>query len=187
MSYIRTYGNVITKQFCKDVIEKFESNTDHHIPTYLEGHRSFTEINLNQYTDVWQPEIDTFMTSLHTCLFRYKADSGIDDKSWPEQMGYEEFRMKRYLPNDEDQIKFHVDVQDYASARRFLVYFWYLNDVEDGGETAFQMNRNVLPQIKVKPKAGTLLIFPCLWTHPHVALPPISGSKYIIGGYLHYV
>ena len=187
MSYIGVYDNVLSDKFCEGVIEKFESNSEQHIATYLEGHRSFTEINLNLRPDVWSSEIELFMTSLEMCLLRYKNDAGIDDMSWPEKIGYEEFRMKRYIPNTQDEFKFHVDVQDYASARRFLVYFWYLNDVEEGGETAFQMNRDVEPKIKIKPKKGRILFFPSVWTHPHVALPPISNSKYIIGGYLHYV
>jgi len=62
-----------------------------------------------------------------------------------------------------------------------------LNDVNEGGETVFQLNREVSPSIKVQPKTGKLLMFPPLWTHPHLALPPVSGPKYIVGGYLHYV
>jgi hypothetical protein len=49
------------------------------------------------------------------------------------------------------------------------------------------LNRNVEPKIKVQPKAGRLLMFPPLWTHPHIGMMPISNAKYIIGGYLHYI
>jgi hypothetical protein len=117
----------------------------------------------------------------------YKKDVGVDLMAWPENFGYEQLRMKRYLPNDQDEFKFHVDVQDYASARRFLVYFWYLNDVEEGGQTAFQLNRGQPVKLKVQPRTGRLLMFPPLWTHPHVAFKPVGGPKYIVGGYLHYV
>ena len=81
----------------------------------------------------------------------------------------------------------NVDVQSYETARRFLVGFFYLNDVEEGGETAFQQHKSVPISVKVKPKAGRLLIFPPLWTHPHIGMKPISEPKYIIGTYLHYV
>jgi hypothetical protein len=120
-------------------------------------------------------------------LGKYMTQFDIDPKAWPEQVGYEMFRMKRYLPNDRDEFRYHVDVQDYATARRFLVYFFYLNDVEEGGETAFQHNRKSPILAKVKPTKGRLLMFPPLWTHPHIGMKPISGPKYIIGGYLHYV
>ena len=38
--------------------------------------------------------------------------------------------MKKYMPNNIDEFKEHVDVGDYASARRFLVFFLYLDDNE---------------------------------------------------------
>ncbi len=76
---------------------------------------------------------------------------------------------------------------DHESAKRFLVAFFYLNDVEEGGETGFKYNRNQEPLLKVKPETGKLLMFPPFWTHPHIGYPPISGTKYIIGTYLHYL
>ena len=187
MSYVRTYDNVLPKVFCDSTIKKFEKHTAQQKETYLEGHRSFTEINLNENIVIWKKEIDYLIDTMQTSLKQYKEDVGIDSMSWPQKHGYEQLRMKRYLPNDKDEFKFHVDVQDYASARRFLVYFWYLNDVEEGGETAFQLNQRQPVKLKVKPQAGKLLMFPPLWTHPHVAFKPVGEPKYIIGGYLHYV
>ena len=120
-------------------------------------------------------------------LQKYRDLFNIDGKLWPNQVGYEAFRMKRYMPNNLDDFKFHVDVGDYASARRFLVFFWYLNDVAEGGETTFQQNRKSRIEMAVKPVAGRMITFPPLWTHPHTGMKPISGPKYIIGGYLHYI
>ena len=56
---------------------------------------------------------------------------------------------------------------------------WYLNDVENGGETEFL-------NVSIKPKAGTLVVFPPLWMFPHKGNAPISGSKYLLSTYLHY-
>jgi len=187
MDYVGVYDNVLPVDLCKDIIDKFETHTEQHESTVLNGHRSFTEINITKNVNTWLSVQDTLMDTAQDYLGRYMTQFGIDGKSWPEKLGYEQFRMKRYQPNDTDEFSFHVDVGDYASARRFLVYFWYLNDVQDGGETAFQRNRNTPIEAKVKPQAGRLLIFPPLWTHPHIGMKPISGPKYIIGSYLHYV
>ena len=73
----------------------------------------------------------------------------------------------------------HVDVMDYNSARRFLSFFWYLNDVEIGGETRFY-------NLEITPKKGTLVVFPPLWMFPHKGEPPLSGEKYLLSTYLHY-
>ena len=187
MNFVKTYNNVLTSKQCEDIIQKFESHPEQHVKTYLQNHMSFTELNINQYKKDWEQELFILFTTMQVFLQQYKKDLNIDDRVWPEKMGYEQLRMKKYVPNTEDEFKFHVDVDDYFSARRFLVYFWYLNDVDVGGETVFQTNRNTKPHIKVRPKTGKLLMFPPLWTHPHVAMPPISNTKYIIGGYLHYI
>ena len=65
---------------------------------------------------------------------------------------------------------------------RHLTFLWYLNDVEEGGETEFW------GQYGIKPEAGKLILFPASWTFPHKANVPISSDKYIITGWLwqHY-
>jgi len=117
---------------------------------------------------------------LRPMIQRYKDDCKIKEKQWPSQYGFEEIRFKRYLPNDKDEFQEHVDVGDYDSARRFLVFFLYLND-NKGGETSFSEY-----DIKVKPQTGRLLMFPPTWTYLHTGHKPIETPKYIIGSYLHY-
>ena len=88
--------------------------------------------------------------------------------------------MKRYDPKV-DKFDLHVDTFDTVSSLRFLSVFWYLNDVEEGGETHF-------PGLNyyVKPKQGSALVFPPLWLFHHAGLAPISGPKYIMHTYLHW-
>ena len=90
--------------------------------------------------------------------------------------------MKMYTNNNHDQFKDHVDVGDYNSARRFLVCFLYINTVGVGGETNF-------PKLDyaISPVRGRILLFPATWQWRHAGLPPVSGPKYILGSYLHYV
>jgi hypothetical protein len=63
---------------------------------------------------------------------------------------------------------------------RIITYLWYLNDVEEGGETDFpDIN------IKVKPETGKLVLFPATWDFPHCGKMPISSNKYIVTGWLY--
>ena len=186
MRFVSYYDDVIPKDLCRTMIEKFETNVDQQEDTILEGHRCFKEINITKYEE-WKPMQDKLFGALQFVLGIYAKQWKIDEKILPEELGYEQFRMKRYLPNDRDEFRFHVDVQSYATARRFLVAFWYLNDVEEGGETAFQAHSSEPITLKVQPKQSRMLLFPPLWTHPHMGMKPISGSKYIVGTYLHYV
>lgn len=49
----------------------------------------------------------------------------------------------------------------------------YLNQDFAGGETYFDRQ-----ELKVKPQAGSVLVFPSYYTHPHQSLPVVTGQKY---------
>lgn len=58
---------------------------------------------------------------------------------------------------------------------RILLFMFYLNDVDEGGETEF-----FYQNIKVKPKAGRMVIAPAYFTHTHRGNVPVSNNKYIL-------
>ena len=187
MEYTSYWDDVLTKDQCEDIITRFEADKEYHEDTFLEGHRHFTELNITRRADKWSNVQNLLLDKMELYLPKYKHIFNIDEKVWPEQLGFEQFRMKKYEANGKDEFAFHADVGNHASARRFLVFFWYLNDVHVGGETTFQKHRRARVERTVQAKQGRLLVFPPFWTHPHTGMKPISGSKYIIGGYLHYL
>jgi prolyl 4-hydroxylase len=86
----------------------------------------------------------------------------------------------RYLPGQ--QYKRHVDNILLASRfqeveqgipTRDVSIVGYLNEGYEGGETFFDRQ-----DLKVTPKAGSAIVFPAYYTHPHQALPVRSGKKY---------
>lgn len=58
---------------------------------------------------------------------------------------------------------------------RMLLIIIYLNDIEEGGETDFYYQGK-----SVKPKAGTMVVAPCGFTHTHRGNVPISDNKYVL-------
>jgi hypothetical protein len=69
-----------------------------------------------------------------------------------------------------------------ASAR-VLAWILYLNDIPEGeGETEF-----LWQGVRVKPKQGTLTIFPAAFTHAHRGNPVHSCDKYIATGWFSFV
>ncbi|MFT5759334.1 MAG: hypothetical protein ACI9LM_004092 [Alteromonadaceae bacterium] len=62
---------------------------------------------------------------------------------------------------------------------RTLLFLIYLNDVEDGGETDFYYQKK-----SIKPKAGTMIIAPCGFTHTHRGNTPLSSDKYVLTSWL---
>jgi prolyl 4-hydroxylase len=57
----------------------------------------------------------------------------------------------------------------------------YVNDDYEGGELYFR-----LQDLKIKPQAGDLYIFPSNFMYPHKAMPVHSGTKYSIVTMLDY-
>jgi len=99
----------------------------------------------------------------------------------PSTFAMEGMRIKCYRPNGLDQFKLHVDVANRDSSGRFLSFLLYLNDSDAG--TEFPLEGKT-----VEAREGRLLMFPPLWTYPHIGHMPKDGStKYILSTYLHYI
>ena len=77
--------------------------------------------------------------------------------------------------------KWHCDMMSSGSRNRFIAFILYLNTVEKGGETEF-LNQS----LRLEPLKNRLIIFPTTYTHTHRGNPPLSGSKYIMTGWLEF-
>lgn len=184
--YIMVIDDVLDMALCEDLItiydkycEKKDSSND-----WGKDYRSFTEINLIENKQFFDVQID-HIYSITDQLYKFYTDK-CDVDFFPPKLSFEDLRMKKYEANDHDQFGWHTDVGDYASARRYLAMFFYLNTVEDGGETMFADCINSDKCLTVKPKRGRIVIFPPLWMFPHAGTKPRSGSKYILSTYCHY-
>tara|TARA_R110000744_G_scaffold26071_2_gene64338 strand:+ start:3459 stop:4046 length:588 start_codon:yes stop_codon:yes gene_type:complete len=72
----------------------------------------------------------------------------------------------------------HYENASKMSLDRMLVWSLFLNDVEEGGELEF-----IYSAMRIKPKKGTLVLFPAYFTHTHRGNPPISNTKHIGTGW----
>lgn len=178
--YIKIFDDVLPPGLASDMIARFEEEKGPQQPVnFGEADGGFTQMQISTLPH-WNDFGNILMPIFVKAAQAYAADLGVPP-IWPQKPQFEQIRMKRYLPNGRDQFPKHVDAIDIDTARRFLIMFLYLNDVEEGGETGF-------PDwgIKVQPKADRLLMFPPFWLYPHTGEPPKSGPKYIIGTYLHF-
>lgn len=75
----------------------------------------------------------------------------------------------------------HCEDSNYAISGRVLTFILYLNTVEEGGETEFLY----LPK-RIKAQAGRFILFPGSFTHAHRGNPPLSGTKYVITGWVEF-
>lgn len=179
--YVRVYDNTLNESICFEIINQFISASQNHEKIDNHGRPKFTQLNYAKFFSrhsTFTPIVKIFKEYIDI----YQKDTRTGDYQFPNTYAFEEFRVKRYRPEENERFDLHTDVGDYNSAKRFLAFFFYLNDVEEGGETVFPTL-----DISIKPKTGRLLVFPPLWMFPHSGMMPISNNKYILGSYLHYL
>ncbi len=93
--------------------------------------------------------------------------------------------MQKYLKDEGGYFYWHSEVYPHPhdanndALHRTLLWMFYLNDVEEGGETEFYFQN-----ASIKPKQGTLVIAPAGFTHTHRGNKPTSGDKYIFTSWL---
>jgi len=191
--FIQTYDNVLDRQTCNTLIEKFDKCGDNQLGSSKRAKpgRQFTEILFRENMDVFKDEYEVCLNAFSSIIERYKKDCEIGDIGlpseqaqpyqalWPQKYGMEGIKIKRYLDNDIDMFNWHVDVNDGVSNQRFLAFFIYLDDNE-AGTTQFVHK-------EIDCAAGSALLFPPLWNYLHRGNKPIKKPKYLLQSYLHYL
>jgi hypothetical protein len=178
-NYIRSYEAALPPSFCSRVVELFESDSSRqrrnggNIRSGL-VESSWVEMDLSDCREF------NFRNIIVNCLRHYKSvyekDCGIVPPL-PDAVNLAPLIVKRYDPGGTDRFQPHYDSVGEV-ANRYMVFLWYLNDVEQGGETDF-----VDLNLSSSPTTGKLLIFPPYWMYRHAGQPPVSGSKYILSTY----
>jgi prolyl 4-hydroxylase len=178
--YIRVYDRSLDPQVCAQMIEsfhaleRFQKKNGRGVRAGFEQ-SAWTELNVTRLAD--PGFLAQFNALIMTSLARYNEELGLAIDV-PNSGKLADLVLKRYRPGQGEQFQLHFD-SVYQKADRYLVFLWYLNDVEHGGETAF-------PQldVSVRPAAGRLLMFPPYWMYQHEGRAPQSGDKYILSTYL---
>ncbi len=177
--YIRSYENALSADFCDRVVNLFEtgsSKPQRNGAAVRSGlsESNWLELDLSQCTEF------NFRNVVLNCLRHYKSvyekDCGIRP-ALPEPLDLAPLIVKRYDPGGTDRFQPHYDAIGPV-ASRYMVFLWYLNDVDQGGETEF-----VDLGIKSAARKGKLLMFPPYWMYRHAGLPPVSNPKYILSTY----
>jgi len=185
-SFVKVFDNICPAEDCQELIDTFDRYIDSRDVIENDGRPNFSQLNLATAVESGNEELvpiqNKLLNHFNTALSMYGKELPVQDFMFPPRYGYEQFRVKFYKNDGEDRFDLHTDVGDHNSARRFLAFFLYLNDVEVGGETVFPDF-----DLKVAPKAGSVLVFPPLWMWRHEGRRPVTNPKYIVGSYLHYL
>jgi prolyl 4-hydroxylase len=179
-SYVQVFDDALPRPFCAQMIESFQQMTAHHVvrkPGWRAGldTSSWTELDVSALAD------EAFKGYFYKKMDEYQAiynqRLGLTIPV-PDSAEISPMRIKRYVAGTGEAFQPHFDAI-YEAANRYLVFLWYLNDVDEGGETEF-----CDLDLKVPARAGRLLMFPPYWMFQHAGRPPISGDKYFLSMYL---
>ena len=128
-NYIRVYDDILTEEFCKNLIWQFGQAVNVHRHDSL--NLSFDQVNMN-HTQMFRPYMNQIFDTCEFIKHRYFEDCKI---KYIPKYAYEVCKMKKYTSN-KDHFDTHIDSADIATGHRFLVILFYLNTVEEG-ETEF--------------------------------------------------
>ncbi|MSQ97715.1 MAG: hypothetical protein EXR85_00230 [Xanthomonadales bacterium] len=174
------YDKALNAELCQDIVQRFENDPRKSRGKVGEGRyrpdfKGTMEIDLADIRHGWEDVINTVNQSLMFYLRQYM-------KKWTEafksvEVHHEGFRVTRYNPGE--QFDWHSD-NIGGTYTRVMTAMWYLNTVEEGGETDYKwMGR------AIKPLEGRLIICPVGWPYFNRDNPPVSGPKYTIITQLH--
>ena len=194
--FVQVFDYVIKNEVCEDIIEVFEKNkvkqsNGHTAGGYTPGAKITKEL----YFRVGEP-LYKFDDIIHQGLAKgyLEYTNNLDNRyskilnekyNWSKNLGDTGYQLQKYIKN-EGRYKWHVDTSDelnYITKNgvRKYAFIFYLNQVEEGGETGF-----IIDTIKnTKPEPGRLLIFPTTDQYIHCGFMPKSNDKYMITGWLH--
>jgi hypothetical protein len=191
--FVRIYDNNLSAKFCGIIINAFETDKLHQqmstigIPrTPDPDFRNAIEMNCTKRaaeSSEWAAIMDVLNKHAASSFKRYKSDlvaGGYPEAHFFNTVTLEQWRMHRYDPG-KHYYKQHVDAIDIHTSKRMLMMLYYINTVDEGGETCFDTIDK-----KIKPQEGRLAITPAWFGFPHSAETPVSNTKYMIKTYLHY-
>ena len=187
--YIWQVPNSLTDEFCDALIKKYEEDPGHDIYQGVTG--AGYNPNIKETSDLvistsrlWKEEDGiickkvTEASNGYYCHVKKNVDNCVifNDIMDLTDTGY---HIQKYIPN-KGFYTWHNDYQfEDGKGSRILTFIWYLNTVENGGETEFTNGTTI------KAEKGKLVMFPSTWTYTHRGCMPYSNEKYILTGWLY--
>ena len=189
--FIRVYDCAFSDAFCNDAIQAFELADESGFTMNRQQRESGPSTAQKNDTSVFSCEFEklhagnnlskrfseVFWDSVYPKYSGEFSESLVDSSS--EHAIYS-LKLQKTLQG-QGYHQWHYEANRRDLSNRVLAWAVYLNDVEEGGETEFLYQHK-----RVSPTKGTLVMFPGAFTHLHRGNPPLSGSKYILTGWVEF-
>ena len=189
MEYILEIDDVVSKEFCEDVISRFEQDQrkgpGETVNGLNEKIKKSTDlaISATSLRSDWQDVIDKVGECVNEVLVKYQEHvdaEGLDRGfSIHKTINGVTIGLPQIQKTERDGFyTWHHD----SHLNRVFTYILYVNDVEEGigGTTEFLCGKTI------QPKAGKLVIFPATFTYTHRGTKLQERTKYIMTNFIYY-
>ncbi len=194
MEYIYVSNNSLSNETCDEIIDFFNKSPDIYNGVVQEGVvptiKHTIDLYITKHRSDFENKLDIILfNELNKQLKKYIKEVVVNKNHYDNDSLFSSifdtgFQIQYYKKNKgkfEKHNDFTVVINDNHLCPRIFSYIWYLNDVEEGGETEFFLDG----AMKIKPEKGKFIIFPATWTYLHKGNKPISNDKYIITGWVY--
>ncbi len=188
--FVGVFDDVVSKEFCNDVIQYFQYVQDASITANRQVSEGVEKFKKEDETYFFQDEMVKEFQLHNTNILREANRAFSDcinayfnyyDILHSTNYGVYSYRLQKTGIGGGYHV-WHHERGNVENQHRFLAIILYLNDVDEGGETEF----HYIPR-RIQAKTGRILICPADFTHTHRGNPPLSNDKYIITTWASYV
>lgn len=128
-------------------------------------------MDITYFSDITNNKILQTVNNMFYSVLLSTTNSYVQRWGVDEYLYHENYQLLKYCGGQE--YKAHYD--GGTSMARSISALCYLNDDYEGGELEF-VNFN----LKIKPQAGMVILFPSNYAYRHIAHPVTSGTKYAL-------
>ena len=182
---IGVFDNFIDNETCKNVILNYEKDSKKNL-AFTRNQNEQIKKNLKDDTTViyhhnlhWNPSLNKILESIKETFKIYDDEKFFTEFCNVNELHFTYLRVQKTLPSQGYHV-WHVE-KDYqvSTCTRAIVFSVYLNDILDGGETEFLIQKK-----RIKPVTGRICIFPSYYPYIHRGNPPLNSHKYILTSWL---
>lgn len=186
--FIGVWENFVPQSTCKKFIDHFEnvhSNSSYideaESGAILDGKHQFPQGSLGR-------KDESLLLNYSSQRLNYEANQYLSACTIHYIDKYDQLKQAKLISEDTKMQKtppgggyhvWHYESGGYGFHARELVWIIYLNDMPDGeAETEFLYQKR-----RIKPKSGTVVIWPAAMTHVHKGNTVFTQDKYILTGW----
>lgn len=189
--FIGIYEDAFSKEYCESVIDYFEKmveaghtlNRQQELENTLKSSKDDLFYFANNDPAINLRANSVLMGQFNEIFWRH-CYADYANKFWNlKNLGSHNsyyFKIQKTEPGQGYHV-WHCESSNRETSNRILAWTLYLNNIEEGGETEF-----INQHMRVKPKQGTVVIWPAGFTHTHRGNTPLSGIKYIVTGWVEF-